>query len=104
MMQAEIEEDPMRVRGSFYMAKSGAGGFGGFGEKAVIKSPRDKKSTSPGGGKFMVPKKKAKLRLEPLKGRNGARVNHQTAVAQGELQGPGQMAGDNIESNVQVSN
>lgn len=68
----------MRVRGSFYMAKSGAGGFGGFGEKAVVKSPRDKKSTSPGGGnKFMVPKKKAKLRLEPLKGRNGSnRVNH----------------------------
>jgi hypothetical protein len=59
----------MRVRGSFYMAKSGGGAFGCFDEKPKF-TGKGKKSTSPANGKLNFPKKKAKLRLEPLKGRN----------------------------------
>lgn len=63
--KAEAEEDPMRVRGSFYMAKNGAGGFGAL--AGLSKSPREKRA---GGTRIAsFPKKKAKLRLEPLKPR-----------------------------------
>jgi hypothetical protein len=57
------EEDPMRVRGSFYMAKSG-GGMAGFGK--AMKQPLSKKQSP---NRIGLPKKKAKLRLEPLKPR-----------------------------------
>ena len=64
-----IDEDPMRVRGSFYLASSG----NGFGAKAGganqnSKSPRAKKVNPT--GRLGHPKKKMKLRLEPLGPRN----------------------------------
>ena len=63
--QMPMDEDPMRVRGSFYLAKAGKSGFGAG---AKQKSPRPKK-VSP-NGRLGLPKKKAKLRLEPLGPRN----------------------------------
>ena len=62
IMTPEIEDDPMRVRGSFYMAKSGGGAFGCFDEEKPKFNPKGKKSTSPGNGKLNFPKKKVKLR------------------------------------------
>ena len=59
----------MRVRGSFYMAK----GMDKFASKqggGQSKSPRQKKQSP---HRINLPKKKAKLRLEPLGHRNAAR-------------------------------
>lgn len=58
-----MNDDPMRVRGSFYLAKDGFGGKEGFGGKQASKSPRSKK-ISP--NRLGLPKKKKQLRLAPL--------------------------------------
>lgn len=58
--KAAVDDDPMRVRGSFYLAKTGKSGFG----TGKSKSPRAKK-VSP-NSHLGLPKKKAKLKLEPL--------------------------------------
>ena len=62
-----VTEDPMRVRGSFYLAKQGEP----FGQKVKqqqnSKSPRQKKSQQ---NRLGFPKKKAKLKLAPLGPRN----------------------------------
>ena len=50
-----MNDDPMRVRGSFYLAKDGFGGKEGFGGKQASKSPRSKK-ISP--NRLGLPKKK----------------------------------------------
>ena len=59
----------MRVRGSFYLAKAGKGGFGTGTGNNKSKSPRGSaamaKKVSP-AGRLGYPKKKAKLKLEPL--------------------------------------
>ncbi len=73
-MTASLDDDPMRVRGSFYMAKSGQGAFGCFDQEKPKFSAKGKKSTSPGNGKLNFPKKKTKLRqlkLEPLNVKSG---------------------------------
>ncbi len=51
-MTPSLDDDPMRVRGSFYMAKSGGGAFGCFDQEKPKFSARGKKSTSPGTGKL----------------------------------------------------
>ena len=61
------EDDPMRVRGSFYLAtKSGTKGFG----MGKSKSPRGGPKKQSPNGRLGMPKKKAKLKLEPLGPRN----------------------------------
>ena len=67
------EEDPMRVRGSFYLAQPG---MEGFGTKQKSKSPRGAKRAY--SNKIGFPKKKAKLRLEPLANRNNNGLTYQT--------------------------
>ena len=61
-----VAEDPMRVRGSFYMAKPGKGAFGA----GKSKSPRGVGKKPSPTGRLGLPKKKAKLKLEPLGPRN----------------------------------
>ena len=77
----DLNDDPMRVRGSFYMAKGLDKPVGkqhrpepAFGQK----SPRNKK-LSP--NRISLPKKKQKLRLEPLGPRTTAARPFATADA-----------------------
>ena len=70
-----VQDDPMRVRGSFYFAKAGKGGFG-TGKSKSPRGPAATKKISP-TGRLGFPKKKAKLKLEPLGHRNvGVRGSH----------------------------
>ena len=75
----------MRVRGSFYLAK-GKGGFG----TGKSKSPRGAGKKPSPSGRLGLPKKKAKLKLEPIGPRNigvrasGSGVNKQIDEVEGE--------------------
>lgn len=59
--EQDMNDDPMRVRGSFYLGKTGMDGFGG---NQASKSPKSKKVSPP--NRIGYPKKKKQLRLAPL--------------------------------------